>query len=159
MQSNLPPSNCRCDALREHFGALAPTCSVCTREQVVRELVEAGFTSVPRAWLLPLQDCGVAVRTGGGREEQAVWCPHWAAVVVEAMNPHSGFCGPILRRGAEDETFQQAVEAICRLTGKPSHVDEGGERRGAGRFWLEAVCTKLEAFAVAEGLTPLPPVA
>ncbi len=145
---------CLCLGLQRAFGAEAPRCGVCLRAEATAALVAEGFTTVPRAWLVPYQDCGVEVRTSGTREEQAVWVPEWAANVVEAMNPHSGFCGPVLRRAVENASFLAAVESILRLTKK----DGRGQWNARHTTWLNDVCTRLEALAVAEGLQPLPPV-
>lgn len=128
------------------LGEGAPTCSFCKRDLAIAGLTDDGFVPVPVGHRLPYIDCGVEVRSIGYLGDARTWVPWWARRAVELMHVpgiEGGYCGPSLKRAAEDEAFRHAFEALLRLvTGLPN----------------EHARARLNGFAASQGITPLAPV-
>lgn len=150
---------CRCADLRATFGLGAPTCGSCTLEASEKPLREAGWVIVPTGHVLAYHDCGVEVRTLGHLGGHESWVPGWAREIVRVLYEGlvSGWCGPVLRRAATDETFRNAVEAIIRLV----FMKEKELAERAGDPFAEFAATmmarsRVEDFAEREGVIPFP---
>jgi hypothetical protein len=113
--------DCRCDDLRDVFGAGAPLeCGPCKLRRRYTDLLDAGFVMIPDVHRLRFEDCGVMTAT---TIDHKSWAPAWAVLLVDNL-AGSLFLQPILCRAAVDPEFAEACATIL-MQSPPGRVVDG----------------------------------